>query len=480
MKKFLILFFILLLVPFLSAATIDTKEEYKIGETLIAKISASFAETLKLENIYFYRGHTKAPLDFEIAKLGNYYYIKASLVTKNPDNYSLIIKDINYYDSGLIIDDEITADFIIINESAEFTVDPGFILTSENFSIDVSSLSNSEIIVNIDVPDKLISQDSIEVAPGKTETIDFKLKDLEEDFSGEITLSFDPINYKIPIYLYFKTSDVGCGNKILELDEECDGNEWGEIESCVDFGFDSGSLRCFSSGLEKECTFDTAGCYNYTNCEDDDECDNGFECLEGECKEIKNYCVEDRDCDDDERCEDKRCTEKKDCEDDDECDYGEECIDEECVPKDRDCIKDRECDKEEICENFKCVLIKECESDDECNKKTEYCSDDGICKSKDVIDPQTKKTCTSLGGVICTEDQTCEGDSEEINSRTCCMGVCKDKEKSSIGKIIGWILIILIVLGLIFFYFKYKKTNRKNTDLTKLAKSPRVKDNLLR
>src|SRR3989338_5603259 len=46
-----------------------------------------------------------------------------------------------------------------------------------------------------------------------------------------------------------------CGNGILEAGELCDGEDpLGDITSCVDFGFASGTLSCTS------CRFDTSRC----------------------------------------------------------------------------------------------------------------------------------------------------------------------------------------------------------------------------
>ncbi len=52
------------------------------------------------------------------------------------------------------------------------------------------------------------------------------------------------------------TSSGVCGNGIIERGEQCDGEEaLGSIDSCEDFGFQSGSLVCNSN-----CAFDTSDC----------------------------------------------------------------------------------------------------------------------------------------------------------------------------------------------------------------------------
>ncbi|MEK6892256.1 MAG: SdrD B-like domain-containing protein, partial [Nanoarchaeota archaeon] len=51
-----------------------------------------------------------------------------------------------------------------------------------------------------------------------------------------------------------------CGNGVLDADEECDGNDFGD-KSCTDFNFKSGALKCtISEEPTKSCKIDTSGC----------------------------------------------------------------------------------------------------------------------------------------------------------------------------------------------------------------------------
>lgn len=70
-----------------------------------------------------------------------------------------------------------------------------------------------------------------------------------------------------PDACYWDTSNCGtgkgyCGDGIINnpFDEQCDGDDWGRIDSCVDFGFNSGTLRCYAPEETKKCTFDTSAC----------------------------------------------------------------------------------------------------------------------------------------------------------------------------------------------------------------------------
>jgi hypothetical protein len=53
-----------------------------------------------------------------------------------------------------------------------------------------------------------------------------------------------------------------CGNNIIDnpFKEQCDGTDFGKVESCADFGFDGGTLGCYEPADGQRCTFDTSKC----------------------------------------------------------------------------------------------------------------------------------------------------------------------------------------------------------------------------
>ncbi len=64
--------------------------------------------------------------------------------------------------------------------------------------------------------------------------------------------------YKGQFQVYFGSyKEPVCGNGIIELGEQCDGSDLGEV-TCQDLGFDSGTLAC-----QETCIYDTSNCaYN--------------------------------------------------------------------------------------------------------------------------------------------------------------------------------------------------------------------------
>jgi len=48
-----------------------------------------------------------------------------------------------------------------------------------------------------------------------------------------------------------------CGNGIIEVGEQCDGTNLGNMTSCADFGFEGGAITC-----SNDCRFNVSTCYN--------------------------------------------------------------------------------------------------------------------------------------------------------------------------------------------------------------------------
>lgn len=84
---------------------------------------------------------------------------------------------------------------------------------------------------------------------------------------------------------------------------------------------------------------------------------------------------------------------------------------------------------------------------------------------------QVGKTCEELNGTICkVGKEVCNGTIiDASNTDSCCDKTCKEKEKSSRGKIIGFSIIGFLVLIYLWFYFKKFKKPKKKVDLLELA-----------
>jgi len=217
MKKELIILILLLIFPFISAAEIQIKENYSSGETLIAKISGDFKTPILEDNIVFYRGHVKIPMVYDVGKIDNDYYVYAILPdSSDSSNYSINIKNVKYSQGGQVSDEEFSKTFMILSQKANFSVNPGFVITKTDFSINVQNFENHDIDVSIKInkkeetkgffaslfPSSDNQETSVTVKSGAASKVDFKLQDFNQSTFQTITLSADSLEYNIPVYIF--------------------------------------------------------------------------------------------------------------------------------------------------------------------------------------------------------------------------------------------------------------------------------------
>jgi len=94
---------LLLLLPLISAVEFDMKSDFSQGETLQAKISGNFLKSITKEDIKFFRDHVRTSINPSLEKIDDDFYIYAQLSGKNPNNYSIVIENAQYYESQQIV-----------------------------------------------------------------------------------------------------------------------------------------------------------------------------------------------------------------------------------------------------------------------------------------------------------------------------------------------------------------------------------------
>ena len=145
MKFFSLALLVFLFFPLVSAVEFSVKENFSQGETFTARISGNFYRPISAGDIIFFKGHTRISMISSVQKIDGDFYISAQLFGKTPDNYSVVISNAQYYSGPELIKSDLSKNFTITPDSADFTITPGFILTGDDFFIQVKN--NKSVLI---------------------------------------------------------------------------------------------------------------------------------------------------------------------------------------------------------------------------------------------------------------------------------------------------------------------------------------------
>jgi hypothetical protein len=211
----LALFAVLQLLPLFSAVEFNLNANYSSGETMIVKVAANFISPLSKSNIFFYEGHVRIPMQYDVIQAGNSeYYIYASLVDKSAGDYSVNITNTKYMVGTQVVESNLMRNFSITNKTADFSVVPGAVSSSGDFSIEVQNLKESPISISVDTSEGNSGEREISILlSGNSTKTSFSLQSGEKEKInfrpgiGNKTLRFIEIKnqnltYKIPVYLW--------------------------------------------------------------------------------------------------------------------------------------------------------------------------------------------------------------------------------------------------------------------------------------
>src|SRR4030043_838525 len=181
---FILFLLVLLLLPLISSVEFSMGESFRQGETIITKVSGNFLTSITKENILFYRGHVRVPMEYDVGKIGDDYYVYALTVGKTPGDYSISIENVHHMKGIELTDENIIKNFSITNETADFSVKPGLIISPGNFSLEIQNIQDKQITVDVKTE---TGKRDIFISPEKTKESLLSLK------SGEIK----EINFEI-------------------------------------------------------------------------------------------------------------------------------------------------------------------------------------------------------------------------------------------------------------------------------------------
>lgn len=446
---------VLFFLPLISAVEFTMNDNFKQGETILAKVSGNFLTQIAKDNIFFYRGHVKIPMEYDVANIGGDFYIYVMTIGKNPENdYSISIENVKYMKGAEITDDNIVKNFSITNETADFSVKPGFVVTSEDFSLEIQNLLESSI--TIDVKTETTSEGREISTEGKKET-SIALK------SGEI---------KQIIF------NLGAGEPTLQNIELSTIQETTEItttpsENNSSSGFCFFWENCTTSSNETQTTTTTTTkgikyeipVYISTGADGTQEEFFKFEPSEIDLSIPLNTKL-------------KRTIYLYNT--------GDNNLENISItlPESFSPFVNLSTTKIENLSAktnipIELTFFSSNESELEGNLKAKI--GDTITYSfislkflKNYTSNETDistKTCAELGGVVCnTADEKCSETPIYAKDNVCCLGNCEKIEKGNSGTIIAIILAAVIILFLLWFYFTKYKRAKKPVDLLKISK----------
>jgi len=258
MGKLIFLFAVFfLLVPGVVSVSTDLRTSYAPKETMIGEISGGILAPIQKEKVRVVKdGHLDVGVQFDVARIGGKQFVWI-MAPANSGEYTLIVKDVVAFVDGAPEVIDFTHDFSVQGGLVSYSVSPGFISTSKDFKVAVTSYVGQQT-VSADFPE----QREITLYPG-TNYIDFSISRVLGVQQIMVNLGI----YQIPVRIL--GASYICGDGGIDDVEVCDGENLNGKE-CVTIpgDFVDGVLRCSSGCL----AFDTSLCE--LSGDEEPECDS--------------------------------------------------------------------------------------------------------------------------------------------------------------------------------------------------------------
>lgn len=388
---------------------IEQKSEFDNGETLISVVSGNFIDRITEDNVLFFHDHVQIPMIYEVGKINEDFYIYALLKDKQAGNYSVVISGVRYMKGSQMTDEDIVKNFTITENTADFSVNPGFVITSEDFSIEVQNLQEEKITITADAPEELTaSEDSIELSSGQIKEINFQIN-TNQKILKNINLSSENTSYSVPFF--------------LDLGGSAD-NESGELNLSFKFEPQKINVSMSTNSDSKRIVYILST---------GQVAENISLSISSEIEEYVTISPLEID------SINKDSAEKIEL-------FIESGKDEKNISGWITAAAESETN-----ETLKAELLL----------SLEFLSDfipEEVPEEEVIV-----TTCAQLSGIICEEGEVCMGETKSVKDGICCLAppICEEPKKTAKGKIIGWSIIILILLFLFWFFKKYKRVRPK-------------------
>lgn len=205
----LALFLCLLFTPLVSSAGIEIKldkDKFFQEELLQAEILGTFTDSLEESNMAVYKDNQvhSTPVESGLLKLEN-KYIYYAVLPSAVGNYSLQIRDAEFYIGQDVASDTIAKNFTVSSTTNPYlSVSPGFLSVTRDFSVRVKSMNAvQEVAAKFKATGESIEK---EIGYNAEKTFSFSIAGLEEYAESEVEISTDGFlsgkNHKIFVFVY--------------------------------------------------------------------------------------------------------------------------------------------------------------------------------------------------------------------------------------------------------------------------------------
>jgi hypothetical protein len=392
---------------------------------LIAKASGDFFDTVKKENIFLYREHVRVPFVASVEKINEDYYFYGQLSNKIEGNYSLAIENTRYFILDQLKNETIFANFTISNLTADFSVIPGIVRTNKSFEMEFKNLKTTQIVIGysfsnisssgsgggffsslfgLENSGNLANSDEITLNPGQTKKVEIEIGDFSEPALINLNAESDNTEYNIPVYIFPFSSSS---------------------VSSSDIYFETAQINLTIPTNSET----TRTVYIANNADTDVEVN--FTLSES----LKPYVS---------------------------------------LSKNSDEINSNSSLRVDLTfysETEEFYIEGKLEAGTEeriISIPIYFYSVKGFIPSENETSVITNKFCSELNGTICSQGFQCDSETKNARDGVCCLGMCVEQKESSIGKWIGWILLVVLILIAIWFYLSRYKNIRGVSDLTKV------------
>jgi len=188
--KILLLLIILLILPLVSSVSTTMLPFYQRSETMIIEIQGNILEPIERSDIIFKRGHVAIAVDYDLRRILDKYYLYAQ-VPSTSNNYTLFINNIATTVNGQTKLVNFNQTFEVTSNLTDYSINPGFIITNQDFSISINSNLDFSQTINSDFPEEM----SIILNPG-INNVNF---DTDSKESGFYIATIG--KYQVPIFI---------------------------------------------------------------------------------------------------------------------------------------------------------------------------------------------------------------------------------------------------------------------------------------